>query len=252
MTDPIEIRTHVAPAADDALEAFMDVGSWWPLAERNVLGPSSTLAFDGDRLVESNGAERAVWGSNVEVDAPRRIRLEFHPFVDPSDASQLEIRFEPTETGTQIVLLHLGWERLGDAGSVASGWREVLGRFASAVRLDALATARAYHSAWSRGDFASAIELLSPQVEVEVPVNEYPDRDSFAEALRGFGSICRDVELLSATGNREEATLVYDMEVEGLGAMRVAEHFTVRGGRVETLRQIHDTAALRAAGFVTG
>jgi hypothetical protein len=43
--------------------------------------------------------------------------------------------------------------------------------------------------------------------------------------------------------------LLYDMDVEKLGAMRVAEHFTVQNGRITRIRQIHDTAAVRAAGF---
>jgi hypothetical protein len=45
------------------------------------------------------------------------------------------------------------------------------------------------------------------------------------------------------------AMLMYDMDVQGLGALRVAEHFTVEDGRIARIRQIHDTAALRAAGF---
>jgi ketosteroid isomerase-like protein len=39
------------------------------------------------------------------------------------------------------------------------------------------------------------------------------------------------------------------MEVDGLGKLRVAEHFTVRDGKIARLRQIHDTAAVRAAGL---
>lgn len=39
------------------------------------------------------------------------------------------------------------------------------------------------------------------------------------------------------------------MEVNGLGELRIVEHFTVSDGKVVRLRQIHDTAPLRAAGF---
>ena len=31
--------------------------------------------------------------------------------------------------------------------------------------------------------------------------------------------------------------------------IRIAEHFTVAEGQITRIRQIHDTAALRAAGF---
>ena len=44
--------------------------------------------------------------------------------------------------------------------------------------------------------------------------------------------------------------LLYDMDVAGLGTLRVAEHFTVRDGKIARIRQVHDTAALRTAGFV--
>jgi hypothetical protein len=45
--------------------------------------------------------------------------------------------------------------------------------------------------------------------------------------------------------------LLYDMDVPGLGTLRVAEHFTVEDDKITRIRQIHDTAALRAAGFVS-
>lgn len=114
---------------------------------------------------------------------------------------------------------------------------------------DALTIARAYHDAWTSMSFDEATALLAAGLEVEVPINAYPTTESFAEALRGFGSMTRGVKLLSATSAEDEAMLLYDMEVDGLGTMRVAEHFTVRDGRIARIRQIHDTAALRAAGF---
>ena len=48
----------------------------------------------------------------------------------------------------------------------------------------------------------------------------------------------------------KEGMLLYDMDVPHLGTLRVAEHFTVENGKITRIRQIHDTAALRAAGFV--
>jgi ketosteroid isomerase-like protein len=109
--------------------------------------------------------------------------------------------------------------------------------------------ARSYHDAWTKRDFDRAAALLADDLEVEVPINEYPTPEAFAAALRSFGSLATKVELLSQMSAGDEAMLLYDMEVEGLGRMRVAEHFTVAGGRIARLRQIHDTAALRAAGL---
>ena len=81
-------------------------------------------------------------------------------------------------------------------------------------------------------------------------VNEYPDAESFAAALESFGSLATRAELLAAMTAGQEGMLLYDMDVPGLGTFRVAEHLTVDDGQITRIRQIHDTAALRAAGFV--
>jgi ketosteroid isomerase-like protein len=113
----------------------------------------------------------------------------------------------------------------------------------------ALSVVRAYHDAWTSRDFAGAAALLDDRLVVEVPVNDYPTTDSFAQALAGFGAQVRSVALLSELAAGNEAMLLYDLVVDGLGELRVAEHFTVSDGRIARLRQIHDTAELRAAGF---
>ena len=115
-----------------------------------------------------------------------------------------------------------------------------------------LAVVRAYHDGWTSRDFARATALLADDLAVEVPINDYPTAASFAAALTGFGTLARSVELLAAMSAGDEAMLLYDMDVEGLGTMRVAEHFTVADGRIRRIRQIHDTASLRAAGFAGG
>jgi len=116
--------------------------------------------------------------------------------------------------------------------------------------LDTAAIVRAYYEAWTGGDFSRAAALLAPGLAVEVPVNEYPDAESFAAALESFGSLATRAELLSAMSAGQEGMLLYDMDVPGLGTLRVAEHLTVGDGLITRIRQIHDTAALRAAGFV--
>jgi hypothetical protein len=117
------------------------------------------------------------------------------------------------------------------------------------VSNDALSIARAYHRGWTTKNFDEAIGLLSGELKVEVPINNYPTRESFAKAVAAFGSMTTHVDLLAEFGHDDQAILLYDMDVEGLGRMRVAEHFTIGDGQITRIRQIHDTAALRAAGF---
>ncbi len=114
---------------------------------------------------------------------------------------------------------------------------------------DALAVVRAYHDAWTSKRFDEAVALLGSELQVEVPINEYPTTESFAGALEAFGSMVDRVDVLSATSAGNKAMLLYDMDVQGLGEMRIAEEFTVEDGKIARIRQVHDTAALRAAGF---
>jgi hypothetical protein len=117
---------------------------------------------------------------------------------------------------------------------------------------NATSTGRAYHRGWPTKQFDESITRLAPGLKVEVPVNEYPIRESFAQALVGFGAVVRQVVLLAEFAQANEAMLLCDMEVTGLGTLRVAEHFTVVDGKITQIRQIHDTAAIQAAGFTQG
>jgi len=116
-------------------------------------------------------------------------------------------------------------------------------------KTDTLSVVRAYHQGWTGKNFETSEKLLASELRVEVPINEYPDRESFGKALEGFGSMTRGVKLLAEFADGDEAMLLYDMEVEHLGMLRVAEHFTVCEGKITRIRQIHDTAALRSSGF---
>jgi hypothetical protein len=115
--------------------------------------------------------------------------------------------------------------------------------------LEARELVRRYHDAWSNRRFSEAVDLLAEDLRVEVPINDYPTRESFARALVAFGGMVERVELLSELAGDGEAMLLYDATVAGLGQMRVVEHFTLNRGRIVRLRQIHDTVAIRTAGL---
>lgn len=114
---------------------------------------------------------------------------------------------------------------------------------------DPLSIARRYHDGWTSKNYRRAIELLAPTLTVEVPINAYSTPESFARALQSFGELVSSVDVLAELSGGDEAMLLYDMQVEGLGELRVVEHFTVARGQIARLRQIHDTAAVRAAGL---
>jgi hypothetical protein len=41
---------------------------------------------------------------------------------------------------------------------------------------------RRYHNAWTSRNYQQAIELLSPAVAIDVPINDHPTVESFAHA----------------------------------------------------------------------
>lgn len=113
----------------------------------------------------------------------------------------------------------------------------------------ALTVARRYHQAWTSKNYDAAGRCLAPELETDVPLNAYANAAQFVEALAGFGPLVTSVDLLAELGDNDEAVLLYDLELAPIGRLRVAEHFTVSDGRITHIRHVHDTAALRAAGF---
>jgi ketosteroid isomerase-like protein len=110
---------------------------------------------------------------------------------------------------------------------------------------------RRYHDGWSSHRFDEAAALLAEGLQVEVPVNDYPTREAFVQALVAFGGMVERVDLLSELAEDDQAMLLYDMTLTRLGKLRIVEHFTVANGRITRLRQVHDTVAIRAAGLVS-
>ena len=56
--------------------------------------------------------------------------------------------------------------------------------------------------------------------------------------------------MLAEFASGDDALLLYDLQTEPFGTLRVAEQLTVADGRIRRIRHVHDTAAL--AGGATG
>ena len=115
---------------------------------------------------------------------------------------------------------------------------------------DILEIARSYHRAWTtEKDFAAAAGFLAEDLRTDLPVNVYADKGEFVEAISGFGGLITGVEMLAAVASANEAVLIYDLDMPPLGVLRMAEQLTVVDGKITSIRQVHDTATMRAAGF---
>src|SRR5262249_24310861 len=66
----------------------------------------------------------------------------------------------------------------------------------------ALDVVRAYHQAWSSGRYDEAGQRLSDKLEIEVPINSYPTKASFLEAVARTKEMPSKLELLAELGAR--------------------------------------------------
>jgi uncharacterized protein YndB with AHSA1/START domain len=130
---------------EHAFRVFTEqVGSWWPyekthsVAEENV----ETVILEGrvgGRFFErTKTGEEHLWGTILVWDPPNRLVYSWHPGRGEETAQQVEITFTSEGAGTRVVLVHTGWEQLGErmAEAVASydtGWDAVLGRYVEAA-----------------------------------------------------------------------------------------------------------------------
>ena len=112
-----------------------------------------------------------------------------------------------------------------------------------------LAIALDYFGAWTGGNIDSAASLIADDATFDMPINEYPDKRSFVQAVEFTASSTSDVRLLAQFGNEQDALLIYDMRMAPIGELRIAEQFRVRDGKIRMIRHIHDTEKLRRAGF---
>ncbi|MCU1387892.1 MAG: hypothetical protein JWL72_1230, partial [Ilumatobacteraceae bacterium] len=128
--------------ATDVQSAFgwftAHIGAWWPVAELSVLGAESSVGFEGDLLVERQGAARSVWAEVIRWDPPGAVELAWHPGRTDGVVTDVRITFESAGGGTRVTIEHSGWERTAAPEAVREeyghGWPMVLDRLA--VRID--------------------------------------------------------------------------------------------------------------------
>ena len=132
------VKTRVVPIdADRAFSLFTEkAGEWWPLSTHAIAGPDAVgIRFEtgvGGVVVEltAEGGEH-IWAEISEWNPPHRFVLNWHPRINPTAASTLQVSFSPENGGTRVTLEHSGWERFeAEAGelrvSYEKGWDVVL------------------------------------------------------------------------------------------------------------------------------
>ncbi|GAA1129150.1 hypothetical protein GCM10009630_28780 [Kribbella jejuensis] len=139
------VKTVTVPVGvERAFEAFTaETSKWWPLFRHSVgEAAANEVRLEGavgGQIVEY-GAEGvlAVWGTLSEWNPPASLSFSWHPGQDPAEAGQVTVTFTPSAEGTEVRLVHAGWERRSDGRqarlSYDTGWDYVLGKYTEFTR----------------------------------------------------------------------------------------------------------------------
>jgi uncharacterized protein YndB with AHSA1/START domain len=132
---PVVKRIFVRCPPEDAFRYFTtDFEKWWPGHTHSVLAMSTggakrprvcTMDPRPGGLIVEHGAEgeRYVWGTIAVWDPPRKVQFTWHPGSEEHLAQTVEVTFTAAAGGTEVVLTHGGWERLGEqAAAVRAGY----------------------------------------------------------------------------------------------------------------------------------
>ncbi|HEY3687659.1 MAG TPA: nuclear transport factor 2 family protein [Streptosporangiaceae bacterium] len=104
----------------------------------------------------------------------------------------------------------------------------------------------AFIEAFGRRDTAAVAALLADDVVFESPRATLAGADAVAAAIGGFAQAVTGVKIISALGDDERATVVYDMATEAYGTLRAADHVTVSGGRITSDTLVFDAGRITA------
>jgi ketosteroid isomerase-like protein len=104
----------------------------------------------------------------------------------------------------------------------------------------ALQVALDYYAAWTGRDMDKAMTYVADDIVCDAPAGRIEGAAAFRAFMGPFAAMLVRVELLSATGDDERATIVYDTETTLVPSAPAAERVTVRDGRIVYSRFIFD------------
>jgi uncharacterized protein YndB with AHSA1/START domain len=119
---PIRQSVRVDCPIDDTFRLFTEAfAEWWPLGQYSVTGEDAETCviepWIGGRVFErSRSGKEHDWGSVIAWDPPKRLSFAWDPSGATDSGSQIvDVEFEADADGTQVTLIHTGWEAPGVA-----------------------------------------------------------------------------------------------------------------------------------------
>ena len=140
MADFIEKIIDVPLIPDQAFALFTEhLAEWWPgdthslsAATRKTPKDIEVELYQGGLIIEHTAdGNIAPWGRFTEFKQGKSLSIDWFVGRPEAEATQIEVKFQPTAKGTRITLTHGGWDVLGPNAdrirdSYQGGWDHVL------------------------------------------------------------------------------------------------------------------------------
>ena len=139
--EPVRKELVVGLPVEAAFRLFTDgIDRWWPLLTHSVGGEQAETCFfegqAGGRIYEVMAdGNQAEWGRVLTWEPFTRVVFSWYPGRTAETFQEVSVTFRAVRNGTQLELLHSGWETLGDQAlptreGYVTGWDYVLGEYA--------------------------------------------------------------------------------------------------------------------------
>lgn len=117
--EPIVLEFDVECSPEHAFQMWtLRTALWWPNSHTMTGDSACDIVFGprvGGRIFERGpeGTEHE-WGEIQVWEPPMRIGYRWHLFFDRSEATDVEVSFQPTASGTRVRLVQTGFDRLSE------------------------------------------------------------------------------------------------------------------------------------------
>lgn len=142
LLDPIVKTVTVPLSPARAFKLFTDgIAEWWPLDTHSLSAQADGAAAANVTVTPEEGGavfetkpdgSTAPWGRVTRWVPGEAFAMTWHVGRSADQASAVSVSFDVVADGTQVTLIHDGWEALGDAAQAlrqgyTSGWDGVFG-----------------------------------------------------------------------------------------------------------------------------
>lgn len=112
----------------------------------------------------------------------------------------------------------------------------------------ALATALAYHDAWTGNDIDRAMAHVTDRIVCQAPGRAVTGAAAYRQFLAGFARQLTGVEMIAAFDDGDTAVLMYYARTASVTDAATAEYFTVAAGKITRTVLVFDRPSFAPPG----